>query len=89
LGGTFTVSNLGVFGITSFTPVVNAPQVAILGVGTTVLRPVRVGAAIEYRDMMQLSLTLDHRIVDGAPGARYLQTLTAILESFELVCVAG
>lgn len=88
-GGTFTVSNLGAFGITTFTPVINAPQVAVLGVGTTVLRPVRVGDAVEYRDMMQLSLTLDHRIVDGAPGARFLQTLTAILENFELVCVAG
>ncbi len=89
LGGTFTVSNLGAFGITTFTPVINAPQVAILGVGATVLRPVRVGGAIEYREMIQLSLTLDHRVVDGAPGARYLQTLTAILENFELVCVAG
>jgi len=88
-GGTFTVSNLGAFGITTFTPVINAPQVAILGVGTTLLRPVRVGEAIAYRDMMQLSLTLDHRIVDGAPGARFLQTLTAVLENFELVCVAG
>lgn len=88
-GGTFTVSNLGAFGITTFTPVINAPQVAILGVGTTVLRPVRVGEAVEYHDMMQLSLTLDHRVVDGAPGARFLQTLTALLENFELVCVAG
>jgi pyruvate dehydrogenase E2 component (dihydrolipoamide acetyltransferase) len=88
-GGTFTVSNLGAFGITTFTPVINAPQVAILGVGTTVLRPVRIGDAIEYREMMQLSLTLDHRVVDGAPGARFLQTLTALLENFELVCVAG
>jgi pyruvate dehydrogenase E2 component (dihydrolipoamide acetyltransferase) len=88
-GGTFTVSNLGAFGITTFTPVINAPQVAILGVGTTVLRPQRVGGAIEYREMIQLSLTLDHRVVDGAPGARFLQTLRAILENFELVCVAG
>jgi len=88
-GGTFTVSNLGAFGITTFTPVINAPQVGILGVGTTAVRPVRVGEAVEYRDMMQLSLTLDHRVVDGAPGARFLQTLTALLGDFELVCVAG
>jgi pyruvate dehydrogenase E2 component (dihydrolipoamide acetyltransferase) len=88
-GGTFTVSNLGAFGITTFTPVINAPQVGILGVGTTVLRPVRVGEAVEYREMMQLSLTLDHRVVDGAPGARFLRTLTTLLESFDLVCVAG
>ena len=74
---------------TTFTPVINAPQVAILGVGATVLRPQRQGDGVVYRDMMALSLTLDHRIVDGAPGARFLQTLTGILENFDLVCVAG
>ena len=88
-GGTFTLTNLGGIGGSFFTPIINTPEVAILGVGTTVLRPVRVGEAVEYHDMMQLSLTLDHRVVDGAPGARFLQTLTALLENFELVCVAG
>lgn len=88
-GGTFTVSNLGAFGVTTFTPVINPPQVGILGVGKTVLRPVRVGSGVEYRDFMQFSLTLDHRVIDGAPGARFLQTLTAIVENFQLVCIAG
>jgi len=89
VGGTFTVSNLGAFGVTTFTPVINPPQVGILGVGKALLRPVRTAAGVEYRDFMQLSLTLDHRVVDGAPGARFLQTLTTILENFQLVCIAG
>lgn len=88
-GGTFTVSNLGVFGVTSFTPVINAPQVGILGVGATGLRPVRRGDSVEYRDMMHLSLTLDHRVVDGAPGARFLATLIQLVENFDVVVAAG
>ncbi|MBN2449676.1 MAG: 2-oxo acid dehydrogenase subunit E2 [Lentisphaeria bacterium] len=88
-GGTFTVSNLGALGITGFTPVINAPQVGILGVGGTILRPLRQGEAVVYRDMMQLSLTLDHRVVDGAPGARFLQTLRSLLENVDLVSLAG
>lgn len=89
-GGTFTVSNLGAFGITTFTPVINAPQVAILGVCKTILRPVRnQQGTIEYRDFMQFSLTLNHMVVDGAPGAKFLQTLKNIVENFDLVCVAG
>jgi pyruvate dehydrogenase E2 component (dihydrolipoamide acetyltransferase) len=88
-GGTFTVSNLGAFGITTFTPVINAPQVGILGVGNTILRPVRTKDGIEHRDMLQLSLTLNHMVIDGAPGARFLQTLKAMLENFTLVCLAG
>ncbi|MBT3289174.1 MAG: 2-oxo acid dehydrogenase subunit E2, partial [Victivallales bacterium] len=73
----------------TFTPVINPPQVGILGVGRTLLHPVRTADGVEHRDFMQLSLTLDHRVVDGAPGARFLQTLTAILENFQLVCIAG
>ena len=89
-GATFTVSNLGAFGITTFTPVISAPQLAILGVGKTLLRPVRgKNGDIEYRDYMQLSLTLNHMVIDGAPGARFLQTLKEIIENFELVCIAG
>lgn len=90
VGGTFTVSNLGTFGITTFTPVATAPQLAILGVGKTLLRPVRTKSGeIVYKDYMQFSLTLNHMVVDGAPGARFLQTLTNIIENFELVCIAG
>ncbi|OPZ64657.1 MAG: Dihydrolipoyllysine-residue acetyltransferase component of pyruvate dehydrogenase complex [bacterium ADurb.Bin478] len=89
-GATFTVSNLGAFGITTFTPVISAPQLAILGVGKTLLRPVRGKSGdIEYRDYIQLSLTMNHMVIDGAPGARFLQTLKDLIENFELVCIAG
>lgn len=89
-GATFTVSNLGAFGITTFTPVASAPQLAILGVGKTLLRPVRTKSGeIVYKDYMQFSLTMNHMVIDGAPGARFLQTLKDIIENFELVCVAG
>lgn len=89
-GATFTVSNLGSFGITTFTPVVSAPQLAILGVGKTLLRPVRAANGdIVYRDYLQLSLTMNHMVIDGAPGAKFLQTLKDIIENFELVCIAG
>ena len=89
-GGTFTVSNLGAFGITNFTPVFTVPQLAILGVGKTLLRPVRAASGeIVYKDYMQFSLTMNHMVIDGAPGARFLQTLKDIIENFELVCIAG
>jgi pyruvate dehydrogenase E2 component (dihydrolipoamide acetyltransferase) len=89
-GGSFTVSNLGVFGISSFTPVINAPQVAILGVCGLELKPVRRATGqVEFAEHIGLSLTLDHRVIDGAPGAKFLQALREILESFDLVAVAG
>jgi pyruvate dehydrogenase E2 component (dihydrolipoamide acetyltransferase) len=78
-GSTFTISNLGSFGIDSFTPIVNPPEVAILGVGRTTERAVRSGDGIAWRTFMGLSLTVDHRIIDGAPGAAFLQTLVGIL----------
>lgn len=88
-GATFTVSNLGSFGIINLTPVISAPQIAMLGVGKTLLRPVRrADGTVEYRDYMQFSLTMNHMVVDGAPGARFLQTLCANIENFELVCIA-
>lgn len=89
-GATFTVSNLGALGITNFTPVISAPQVAILGVCKTLLRPVRdKNGDISYRDFMQFSLTMNHMVLDGAPGAQFLNTLRGIIENFELVCIAG
>ena len=89
-GATFTVSNLGSFGIVNFTPVISAPQLAMLGVGKTLLRPVRTASGdVVYKDYMQFSLTMNHMVIDGAPGARFLQTLKDIIENFELVCVAG
>ncbi len=78
---TFTVTNLGGLGIEYFTPVLNVPQVAILGVGTIVYRP---DASGENVPQIMLSLTIDHRAVDGAPAARFLQALAANIAGFEL-----
>lgn len=81
-GGTFTISNLGTFGIESFTPVLNAPQTGILGVNGLETR-VREGKnGIETYQAMGLSLTFDHRALDGAPAACFLKDLTTRLESF-------
>ena len=78
-GATFTVTHLGSLGIDWFTPVVNPPQVAILGVGAIHLEPVRNDDAIEFMDVIPLSLTCDHQAIDGAPGARFLQLLAATI----------
>ena len=82
--GSITVTNLGSLGIESFTPVINPPQTAIIGVNclTTKIRDVN-GVAVPYPSM-SLSLTADHRAVDGAPAARFLQDLTKALENFSL-----
>ena len=84
-GGTFTVSNLGVFGIESFTPVLNTPQVAILGVGAVVLKPVMADGEVAHRRQVGLSLTIDHRVVDGAPAARFLQALAESIADIDLL----
>jgi pyruvate dehydrogenase E2 component (dihydrolipoamide acetyltransferase) len=75
IGACFTITNLGAFGIDAFTPIINPPECAILGVGRIERRPVMDGDRVVGRDMVTLSLTFDHRIVDGAPAARFLQTL--------------
>jgi pyruvate dehydrogenase E2 component (dihydrolipoamide acetyltransferase) len=80
-GGTFTVTSLGAFGIDAFTPVINYPECAILGVGRISRQPVAVEETIALRDIITLSLTFDHRALDGAPAARFLQTLTKLIES--------
>ncbi|MGO8759215.1 MAG: dihydrolipoamide acetyltransferase family protein [Terracidiphilus sp.] len=85
-GGTFTVSNLGGFGIESFTPLLNPPQVAILGVDAIQLKPVRRDGKVEFIDSIGLSLTLDHQIVDGAPGARFLKVVREKIEAVEQIC---
>ncbi len=75
-GGTFTISNLGMYEIDAFTPIINLPECAILGVGRIVARPVVIdeeSGEVAARKMMALSLTFDHRVVDGAPAARFLQ----------------
>lgn len=79
--GTFTFSNLGMFGIDSFHAIVNPPQAAILAAGKIAKRPVVVEDVLELRPTMWLGLSVDHRITDGANGARFLQTLTAYLEN--------
>ena len=82
-GATFTVSNLGNLGIECFTPILNPPQVAILGVGAIQLKPVRKDGGMAIIDSIGLSLTCDHQVIDGAPGARFLQILTRKIEQVE------
>jgi pyruvate dehydrogenase E2 component (dihydrolipoamide acetyltransferase) len=79
-GGTFTITNLGAYDIDGFTPIINPPQVAILGVGRVVEKPIIEYGQIAKGAMMYLSLTFDHRVVDGAPAAEFLQTVKKRLE---------
>lgn len=83
-GGTFTVSNLGAFGVEHFTPVLNPPQVGILGVGGINLRPVQGASGVEFVPHIALSLTINHQVVDGAPGARFLQIVGATIAGIDL-----
>ncbi|MBE7553889.1 MAG: 2-oxo acid dehydrogenase subunit E2 [Anaerolineales bacterium] len=80
-GSTFTISNLGMFGIESFTAIINPPEAAILAVGKIVEMPVKNGAGIELRPMMNLTISVDHRLVDGAAAARFLAELKDTLEN--------
>lgn len=82
-GGTFTITNLGMYEVDAFTPIINLPECAILGAGRIVPKPVVVDAEAErvaVRQMMFLSLTFDHRLVDGAPAARFLQRIKQYVE---------
>jgi pyruvate dehydrogenase E2 component (dihydrolipoamide acetyltransferase) len=78
-GGTFTITNLGAYGIDAFTPIINPPEMAILGVGRISEKVVVYRGEIARRMMMVLSLTFDHRLVDGAPAAAFVQTLGDVL----------
>ena len=78
-GSTFTITNLGHAGIDAFTPIINPPEVAILGTGRVADRPAPAGPGIAWRQEITLSLTADHRAVDGAPAARFLATLAGYL----------
>jgi pyruvate dehydrogenase E2 component (dihydrolipoamide acetyltransferase) len=80
-GGTFTITNLGMFGIDGFTPILNLPQAGILGVGRIVEEPVVRDGRIVVGNTMTLSLTFDHRVLDGAPAARWLQRLCDLIQS--------
>jgi pyruvate dehydrogenase E2 component (dihydrolipoamide acetyltransferase) len=77
-GATFTLTNLGMYGIDAFTPIINLPECAILGVGRIAPRPAAVEGRVEVRPMVWLSLTFDHRIVDGGPAARFLQRVVEL-----------
>jgi pyruvate dehydrogenase E2 component (dihydrolipoyllysine-residue acetyltransferase) len=79
-GGSFTISNLGMYGVDAFQAIVNAPQAAILAVGRTVERPWIVDGAVVARPVMTLSVSFDHRVVDGARGAEFLDTLASFIE---------
>ena len=82
-GSTFTLTNLGMFGIDGFTPIINPPEMAILGVGRIVEKLVVREGKVMQRHMLTLSLTFDHRLVDGAPAARFLQSLCALIEDLK------
>ena len=79
-GGTFTITNLGANEIDGFTPIINPPQVGILGMGRVVEKPVIANGEIVKGEVMYLSLTFDHRVIDGAPAAAFLQTVKGLLE---------
>lgn len=88
-GGTFTVSNIGSFGIETFTPVINLPQTAILGVGAITPRPaVAADGSIGVEQRINLSLTIDHQVIDGADGARFLRDLVAAIENIDVTVLA-
>ena len=86
-GGTFTVTNLGTMGIESFTPILNIPQVAILGVCSVFLKPIMKEDKIQFIPHIGLSLTFDHRAVDGAPAGKFLQELNIVIANFDLTHV--
>jgi pyruvate dehydrogenase E2 component (dihydrolipoamide acetyltransferase) len=79
-GSTFTLTNLGMFGIDAFTPLLNLPECALLGVGRIKTQPVIYGDAVVGRQMVWLSLTFDHRLIDGGPAARFLQRVAQLVE---------
>ncbi|MFP7472302.1 dihydrolipoamide acetyltransferase family protein [Niallia taxi] len=85
-GSTFTISNLGMYAVDAFTPIINQPESAILGVGRIQDKPVAINNSLEIRPMMTLSLSFDHRAIDGAPAAAFLTELKQILENpYELL----
>lgn len=85
-GSTFTISNVGMYAVDMFTPVINQPESAILGVGRMQDKPVAVNGTVEICPMMTLSLSFDHRVIDGAPAAAFLTELKDILENpYELL----
>jgi len=80
-GGTFTITNLGMYDVEAFTPVINLPEAAILGVGKIIQKPVVKDGEIVIREMLSLSLVFDHRVVDGAPAAKFMQYIKQVIEN--------
>jgi pyruvate dehydrogenase E2 component (dihydrolipoamide acetyltransferase) len=87
-GSTFSVTNVGALGIEYFTPVLNTPEVAILGVGAITLRPYQGASGVEFIPSLHLSLTIDHQALDGAPAARFMQALVAAIENIDVLLAA-
>jgi pyruvate dehydrogenase E2 component (dihydrolipoamide acetyltransferase) len=86
-GGTFTISNQGGIGGGPFTPIINKPEVAILGLGRGAARPVARGDGVEVRTLLPLSLSYDHRVIDGGQAARFITDLAAAIETFDEAAV--
>ena len=86
-GNTFTISNLGMFDIEEFTAIINPPDACILAVGSIIKKPIVKNDQIVIGNMMKVTLSCDHRVVDGATGAQFLQTLKATLENPVLMLV--
>jgi pyruvate dehydrogenase E2 component (dihydrolipoamide acetyltransferase) len=80
-GGSFTISNLGMYGIEQFVAVLNPPQVAILAVGSIEERPFAVGGELTVAPLLTMTLTCDHRAIDGSEGADFLRTVKALVEA--------
>jgi pyruvate dehydrogenase E2 component (dihydrolipoamide acetyltransferase) len=80
-GATFSVSNLGMFGIDEFTAIINPPEGGILAIGAMTPRPVVRDGQVVVRQMMRVTMSCDHRVIDGATGAKFLQTFKKILEN--------
>lgn len=80
MGGTFTVTNLGILGVDSFSPIINPPEIAILGIGKMTESPTQTDSGIEFERVINFCLTFDHRTVDGADAARFLETLSTNLQ---------
>jgi pyruvate dehydrogenase E2 component (dihydrolipoamide acetyltransferase) len=80
-GSTFSVSNLGMFGIDQFTAIINPPEAGILAVGAVEEKPVAVGGAVQVRKRMRVTMSCDHRVIDGALGAEFLRTLRRMIEN--------
>jgi pyruvate dehydrogenase E2 component (dihydrolipoamide acetyltransferase) len=90
IGGTFTITNLGMYGIDAFTPIINTPQIAILGIGS--IRPRATASEnrqVVVKDTVILSLTFDHRLIDGAPAAKFLQRLKEMIEHISVMLIAN